>query len=80
MLFDTQYVKIGQNLAKTMVLAMFLVFAWFGLVLVLILVQILKALAKTVPAIPHTPQTDLKCLRYQLGDINIHTLVLYRYR
>ena len=76
LLVDTQHLTIGQNLAKTMVLAIFLVLAWFCFVLAIILVQILKALAKTVPSIPHTPQMDLKCLIYQLGDVNINTLVL----
>ena len=66
-----------------MVSAIFLVLAWFGLILVL--VQILNVLIKTVPMRPQTPQTDLTHPRYPGGltsdrQTDRHTLVLYRYR
>ena len=51
-------------MAKTMILAIFLALSWLGLGLVIILVQILNAMAKTVPTIPQTPQLGLKLLRY----------------
>ena len=65
--FDTQHITLAQNLTKTLVLAIFLVLARFGLVLVLVFVQILNPLAKLVPTIPQTPQSDIKCLRNSRG-------------
>ena len=64
MLFGTQHVTVGQKMAKTMILAIFLALAWLGLVLVIILVQILNAMAKTVPTIPQIPQLGLTVLTY----------------
>ena len=61
--FKTQHNTLAQKLSKTLVLAIFLVLARLGLVLVLVFVQILNLLAETVLTIPHTPQLDLKCLR-----------------
>ena len=61
--FDTQHITVAQKLTKTLVLAIFLVLAPLGLVLVLVFVQILNLLAEPVPTIPHTPKLDLKCLR-----------------
>ena len=48
-----------------MVSAIVLVSARLGLVLGYIRVQILNALAKTVPMIPHTPKMGLKHLKDQ---------------
>ena len=39
MLFGTEHVTVGQKMAKTMILAIFLALAWLGLVLVIILVH-----------------------------------------
>ena len=64
MLFGTEHVTVGQKMAKTMILALFLALAWLGWVLVIILVQILNAMAKTVPMKFHTPQLGLKLLTY----------------
>ena len=61
--FDTQHVTVAQKLTKIMVLVIFLVLAWFGLVLIFVFVQIVNPMSKPVPTIPHTPQSDLKCLR-----------------
>ena len=52
-----------------MILAIFLVLAWFGLVLVLSLVQILDTLSETVPMIPQTCKTGLKDLIYSYGQM-----------
>ena len=61
--FDTQHVNVAQKLTKTIVLVIFLVLAWSGLVLMCVFVQILNLLSEPVPTIPHTPKSDLKCLR-----------------
>ena len=54
MVLNTQHVTIGQKLAKTMVLAIFLVIAWSGLDMVLVVLKILDVLAKTDQMIHET--------------------------
>ena len=54
MLFDIQHVTLGQKVAKTMVLTIFLVIAWSGLDMVLVVLKILDVLAKTDPMIQET--------------------------
>ena len=53
--FDTQLVNLGKKFAITMVSAIFLGFAWFGLVLPLVFVPILNTLTEPVPTKPQTP-------------------------
>ena len=56
MVFDTEHVNVGQNCY----------ISWFS-GLVLVYAQILNALAKTVPMIPHTTQMDLNH-QISMGD------------
>ena len=60
-----------------MVLYFPLFLAWFGLVLVL--VQILKVPAETIPMIPQTPQVDLKRQKNKRdGQKDTQTLVFHK--
>ena len=79
--FYTQHVTAAQKLAKPMV---FFVLDWFCFRLFLVLIQFLDALAKPFPMIPHTPQSDLKCMGYRVGQndkhVYIHTKLIHIFK
>ena len=62
----------------------FLVLDWFCFRLFLVLIQFLDALAKPFPMIPHTPQSDLKCMGYRVGQndkhVYIHTKLIHIFK
>ena len=69
MFFDIQHVPVGQKFAKTIILTIFLVLAWFSLVMV----KILNAMTKMV-------SYGFKTLRYPGGLAFKDTLVLCIYQ
>ena len=71
MLFETlQHVIIGPKLANFVNVLGFLGFLGFKGLVLGVSVQILNVLAKPVPTIHQTPQTNIERLRYQV-DQNI---------
>ena len=72
--------KIGQ----TNGFCFFLVLDWFCFRLFLVLIQFLDALAKPFPMMPHTPQSDLKCMGYRVGQndkhVYIHTKLIHIFK
>ena len=56
-------------------MAIFLVLVLFCFVLVLTFVKIMNALSELAALIPHTPKSDLKCMRYREGQIDKHIYI-----
>ena len=69
-LYYTKKATVGQKLAKIDYIL------WlYELVTVFISVHIMNTLVEPVPTIPHTPQTDLKCLRNTGGRTRTPTFI-----